>query len=1305
MAKLTRKRAAWFAAGAAVVVVVGGGLVAPALVDLNSYKPLILSAVTDATGREARIDGSIRFRLLPVPTVTLSGVHLRNRDGGSEQDMLSVDRVRVRVSFSSLLSGDLRADSVRLEHPRLVLEQTPDGPNWRFEAATRRSADVEGRRAEGRMPRPPGTEAPIGQVRLAEPKEGASTAASAGDQASAPKSPGTTASAQAHADGAAGNHGDVIAAALEKLTIADGEVIVRQGGRDLRFRTINADAEAQSLSGPFKVEGTFNLVLPDHKDDGIPLSLAVGLGTFHEDLGVPVSLHLGVQGSDALAAFSGLLVGSSSGRTLRGDLTVSARNGQDLAHRLGLDDAPPLGGISMAATLSAGMDKIGLEGLTLDGGGTHAEGSFSWDHTGPLGRISGALSVGSLDLDHWDEIFRAASNTAASEPRDTAAAEEDDRPQPPPTTEQKQDGTKAHAGPSADTAVPGGGASDHVAEDPRQTQGAKPNGVAAADAAQSLRKRFALTIPDDLRGTLDLRVEALTWRQNVVRQSHMAVTFDDNGVNVDELTMQLPGSASFAVAGRIRPAPASDGGAAFDLAAQAQSDNLRSLLDWLGATPRHVAGNRLNRATLAASIGGTLREMTVSDLEAVIDTTALRGAATIRPPLKAGQRLALGLTVEAGKVNLDAYRPVKVRTETSPENDPADNDKKSAEAASPAASGASSTPASTADQASQGPVEVPTATHRRWWQQVDANLHLSAGALTWNSVPFEKVDVAGSLLRGVVTLTSASVGNIAGGSVSAHGGFKPAADGAGISQLTAMDVTIAAPDPRALAMALGQDAFSQWPDGVPLNVSVQASGPLDDQATPLSLSATSKAAGSTLAFSGQISGLLGAPGVKGEVSVSAADTRRFVDLFSPGYTPRGRLGALDGKALLTSGAGKVVLNDLDLTVGSDHLTGSVTTDLTTGHPTVTATLSADQLNLDRYRTARRHAALQGVQIAEADTVASDATPQQLSALSVDPRWSSSRWDFSALQQWNGTVDLSARRLTFGDVTLQDASGTLSVKDGKAVLDPLKATVYGGPVSASATLDVRKDVPTASLSIKGSRIGAGGLFAALAGGDAGLAKVPGRGDVDIALTTSGSSEAEAIQHLAGQGTFALSGVKPGSDAHGSVILQPLVALNKLASIGQGGRDDTVSLSSKFAANDGIVQVQGVTVTSALYQSRLHGVVNLPRWTLDIDGQARMSETLLSAFLRQQFKMPEVVPISVRGDLDKPTVTIMGSVAGPGAVSSDPADQPKVEDVVPALLDKYLGDKDKGSHSSDETTDKPKEKPEKAARDLLKGLLFR
>jgi uncharacterized protein involved in outer membrane biogenesis len=132
MTPTTRKR----------LLIGGGGIVAllvvvlvalPALIDVNSYKPLIVSQVKTATGRDLVIDGPISLSLLPTPTVSVTGVKFFNTPGSKNANMVEVRSVTVKPSLLALLGGSIEVSEVTLVEPKIVLEINAEGkPNWEF---------------------------------------------------------------------------------------------------------------------------------------------------------------------------------------------------------------------------------------------------------------------------------------------------------------------------------------------------------------------------------------------------------------------------------------------------------------------------------------------------------------------------------------------------------------------------------------------------------------------------------------------------------------------------------------------------------------------------------------------------------------------------------------------------------------------------------------------------------------------------------------------------------------------------------------------------------------------------------------------------------------------------------------------------------------------------------------------------------------------------------------------------------------------------------------------------------------------
>lgn len=127
--------------GGVVAVIVVGLLIAPALIPVETYKTELLAQIEKSTGRKARIDGEFGFSLLPRVEFTAGKVSLANAAGGKAPNMVSLDKLDVRVAVFPLLSGTVVIDSFVLEKPQINLEVDSQGrPNWQFAAQTQPGA-------------------------------------------------------------------------------------------------------------------------------------------------------------------------------------------------------------------------------------------------------------------------------------------------------------------------------------------------------------------------------------------------------------------------------------------------------------------------------------------------------------------------------------------------------------------------------------------------------------------------------------------------------------------------------------------------------------------------------------------------------------------------------------------------------------------------------------------------------------------------------------------------------------------------------------------------------------------------------------------------------------------------------------------------------------------------------------------------------------------------------------------------------------------------------------------------------------
>src|SRR5215831_2612853 len=97
--------------------------------DLSRFRPNVEAAVSRATGREFRIAGEFKPKILPTPSLVVEGVTLANAEWGTPTPMISVGRASVEVGLWSLVSGPIRIKKLDLQDIAILVEQNASGAN------------------------------------------------------------------------------------------------------------------------------------------------------------------------------------------------------------------------------------------------------------------------------------------------------------------------------------------------------------------------------------------------------------------------------------------------------------------------------------------------------------------------------------------------------------------------------------------------------------------------------------------------------------------------------------------------------------------------------------------------------------------------------------------------------------------------------------------------------------------------------------------------------------------------------------------------------------------------------------------------------------------------------------------------------------------------------------------------------------------------------------------------------------------------------------------------------------------------
>jgi AsmA protein len=122
----------WTLAGVVGVVIVAA--IALALTfDPDSFKPRIIAAVRQATGRDLTLQGHMHLGLSLQPTLVVRGVSLSNPPGFSRPQMATLDELDLKLALIPLLSHRIEIARLVLVKPDILLETNAQGrSNWQF---------------------------------------------------------------------------------------------------------------------------------------------------------------------------------------------------------------------------------------------------------------------------------------------------------------------------------------------------------------------------------------------------------------------------------------------------------------------------------------------------------------------------------------------------------------------------------------------------------------------------------------------------------------------------------------------------------------------------------------------------------------------------------------------------------------------------------------------------------------------------------------------------------------------------------------------------------------------------------------------------------------------------------------------------------------------------------------------------------------------------------------------------------------------------------------------------------------------
>lgn len=335
-----------------IIVALAGGGVYFFATSLNSesYKKQIIETVAKLTGRTLEIRGNTSIKWRPLPTIEMTQVFLTNQENSVEPIMATAQSVLVEIEWASLFKSPLVVKNVEIIRPNILLERLDtdkNEANWHFSFITAPNTNLE-------YPNLMGDDT-------------------------------------------------VLSTKIEHARIVEGNLtyINRRTGTFLRWVDIDGDLTIDSLTGPFKFNGTglFNKV---------PFKVSTNFDSFKVSTPTRFSVQVTEQQSVFDMTFNGTVYPDGQTSLMTGDAAFSVQKPHILFKNFGGNAAegglnkPTVGNFAIDMTQTQNI----LKSLTVRFGESETDVALTGSLTQtflpnqPID-INGSFAINKMNFSEW----------------------------------------------------------------------------------------------------------------------------------------------------------------------------------------------------------------------------------------------------------------------------------------------------------------------------------------------------------------------------------------------------------------------------------------------------------------------------------------------------------------------------------------------------------------------------------------------------------------------------------------------------------------------------------------------------------------------------------------------------------------------------------------------------------------------------------------------------------------------------------------------------------------------------------------
>ena len=270
---------------------------------------------------------------------------------------------------------------------------------------------------------------------------------------------------------------------------------------------------------------------------------------------------------------------------------------------------------------------------------------------------------------------------------------------------------------------------------------------------------------------------------------------------------------------------------------------------------------------------------------------------------------------------------------------------------------------------------------------------------------------------------------------------------------------------------------------------------------------------------------------------------------------------------------KLTLKGAGLVLDEIEAKGDVSLDVGGTRPQITARLSLNKIDLDRFMGGGADAAK------DASAAPAKSEPQG--------DWDATPIDFSGLKAVDADVVLQTQGFSVKGIDVGASTLTAVLKNGDLKASSSDASLFGGRFSSDVALNTSSGTPKQAFNFKMSDVQAQPVLVKFAGFD----KLTGAADANVSVTSTGNSQKAIVSALAGNGAVTFkNGALTGIDF---VNIATMIQRGlQDAAIG-GGKTEFVDLGGTFKIAAGIVSNDDFRMRGPLVQASGTGTVDLPR----------------------------------------------------------------------------------------------------------------